>query len=207
MSSRRENRVPPVVAILFVVVALVAGGCNSTTSTPTPAFTEVPIGPTPFPHGTVGQFGLRIDPTLLAKLPKTVDAFPIVEDADTESQAMDNSDLANTLDSYAAAAIGTISDDDWLNIVIGHFKSYDSSPATYPDIWAAWVDQYATGACSQANSVSGTAQQTIGDFVVDTATCGGGPVVYSLPLGNGYFVSMFGYGPRDLGRQLIQALY
>jgi hypothetical protein len=173
---------------------------------PTPEYTAVPIGATPWPHGTTGQYGLHIDPTLLDKLPHSVSAQPLVEGADLESVALDDADLAKTFDAYAAAAIGVIGDTDWLYVAIGHFKADPQSDA-YPDAYAAWIDQYATGSCSQANGVSETSQETINDWIVDVAKCRGGPIVYSLSLGGGIVLSMFGVGPRDLGRKLIGALY
>ena len=89
---------------------------------PAPAFTDIPIGATPWPSGTTGQYGLHIDPSLLARLPETVDAYPLVEDGFSEGQALNDADLARTFDNYAAASIGVITDTDWLNVVIGHFK-------------------------------------------------------------------------------------
>jgi hypothetical protein len=202
MHRRSRARRARELAALVAAIALAVAACGPGPS-PAPNYTSVHIGPTPWPAGTTGQFGLHIDPSLLAKLPSTVDAYPLVEDALSENQALDDADLAKTFDRYAAAAIGNVGSDNWLNIVIGHRKP----EAQTPEVLAAWIDQYATGACSQANGVSATAQETINDWTVDTATCQGGPVVYTLSLGNGVVLSMFGFGPRDLGRALIKAIY
>jgi hypothetical protein len=190
-------------AAALVVVSVAATACSQPGPTPEPQYTAVLIGDTPWPSGTTGQYGLHIDPSLLGKLPRSVDAEAIVEDADSESAALDNADLAKTFDGYAAASIGEVGDADWLKLAIGHFQPDNQTP----DVYAAWVDQYATGACSQADGVSGTSQATINDWLVDVATCGGGPTVYTLSLGGGVVLSMFGYGPLDLGPQLIGALY
>ena len=66
--------------------------------------------------------------------------------------------------------------------------------------------EYATGACSQANGVSGSGQQTIAEKTVDVSACGGGPIVYTLVSGD-LLISMYGLGPRDLGRKLIEGLH
>ena len=203
-SEHRRGRTTLVLAALLAAVAVAGAACDF--SAPTPQFTAVPIGATPWPHGTTGQYGLHIDPTLLAKLPHSVSAQPFVEAADLESIAMDDADLAKTFDAYAAAEIGAIGDTDWLYVAIGHFK-VDSQSDAYPDTYSAWVDQYAQGSCSQANGVSDTSQETINNWIVDVANCRGGPVVYSLSLGGGIVLSMFGAGPRQLGRKLIGALY
>jgi hypothetical protein len=168
-----------------------------------PFYTEVPIGATPWPAGTVGQYGLHIDPALLKRIPSTVDAYPIVEDPDSESIYLDDPDLAKSFDRYAAARVGQIGDDNWLALAIGHFKAGVTTADAYP----AWADQQAADDCSQANGVAGTTQEQINFWLVDESTCAGGPIVYSLPLGNGVVLAMLSFGPRDLGRKLIDSLY
>ena len=189
--------------VLMVGGAVAVAACSPAES-PTPFATEFPIGPTPWPIGTYGQYGLHIDPSLLGKLPRTVDAYVIEEDAQDETVAMDNQDLANNFDGYAAASIGHLGDSNWLTLVVGHVKSN----VVFTDFYQAWVTQYDTGACSQAGAVSSTGQSTIGGWVVDTATCGGGGLqVYSLSLGDGLLLSMFGAGPDQLETKLISAIY
>jgi len=188
-------------AMLFAVAAVVSA-CGPVAPS-TPDFTQVPIGPTAWPNGTTGQYGLRIDPSLLGKLPRTVAARAIAEDAADESAAMDNADLAKNFDTFAAASIGQVVDTDWLTLVIGHVKP----GITFTDFYPGWVDQYATGACSQANGVTSSDQVQIGDWQVDRSYCGGGFLVYSLSLGNGLILSMFGAGPADLSHKLIEAIY
>jgi hypothetical protein len=182
----------------------VLAGCGSAVPSPSaPAYTAVPIGPTAWPSGTTGQFGLRIDPSLLGKLPAHVGALPIKEDAGTESTGLADADLAKTVDSYAAASVGDIGDADWLKISIAHFKPDSQNP----DVLSAWVEQYATGACSQAGGVADKTQPTIGDWLVDMTTCTGGVTVYTLQRGDWDVLSMFEFGPKDIGRQLIASLY
>ncbi len=190
-------------AALLVAAALSLAGCDGVGATPTPQYTAVPIGATPWPNGTTGQYGLHIAPSLLTRLPKFVGAQPLVEDAEGEIQAMGNADLAQTFDSYAAAKAGDIGDDNWLSLVIGHLPPANQND----DFYSSWVDQYATAGCSQANAVTGTSQETVGDFVVDEATCGGGPTVFTLHLDSGVILSMVADGPLDYGRQLIKAIY
>jgi hypothetical protein len=74
-------------------------------------------------------------------------------------------------------------------------------------VLSAWIDQYAAGACSQANAVSSSTQETINGLIVDVATCGGGPIVYTVLLDNQVVLSMFDFGPKQLGRKLIEAIY
>ena len=185
---------------MLAIVAAIAAGCGSVSATP--FTTEVPIGPTAWPSGTTGQYGLHIDPSLLGRLPRNVAAYPLAENAGDEMAALADADLARTFDNYAVASIGVISDANWLQLVIGHLRPETQTP----DIYTAWVSEYATGACSQADGVSGTNQTTINDWIVDVSTCAGGPTVYTLSLGNGTILSMFDLGPKDLGRVLIESL-
>jgi hypothetical protein len=187
----------------LAVAAIVLAGCAGAAASPTPAYTPVPIGPTAWPNGTTGQYGLRIDPSLLGKLPSHAGALPITEDAGSESAALADADLANTLDRYVAASAGDTFGADWLKIAIGHFKT-DSQNG---DIYSAWAEQYAEGACSQASGVSGHDQMSIGDFSVDTSTCAGGLTVYTLQRGDGVVISMYEFGPKHIGRALIAAIY
>jgi hypothetical protein len=186
-----------------LVVCVVACGISPPTVAP-PAYTVVPIGPTVWPSGTVGHYGLRIDPSLLGRLPASVGALAVVENAGTETQVLDDADLANSFDGYAAASIGSLDDPDWLYIAIGRLKPDKQNNA---DFYLAWVDEYATGACSQAGGVASSSQQDINDWKVDVSTCNGGPLVYTLSLGKGLLLSMYGLGPRDLGRKLIESLH
>jgi len=190
----------PALAVVLVILAAFAAACSPGSATPSAG--EVPIGATAWPSGTTGQYGLHIDPSLLGRLPRNVGAYPLVEDADSEAAALSDADLAKTFDNYAAAAVGLIGDVNTLQLVIGHLRPETQTP----DVYTAWVSEYATGACSQADGVSGTNQTTINDWVVDVSTCSGGPIVYSLSLGNGTILSMFDLGPKDLGRMLINQL-
>jgi hypothetical protein len=187
---------------MLVSIALAAAACSPAASPTAPFYTEVPIGPTALPAGTVGQYGLQLDSTLLGKLPATVDAYPIAEDPDGESQALGDPDLVKTFDRYAAGKIGEISDDNWLVLTVAHLQ-----PNAGANAYPGWVDDFAASACSQASGVATTDTATINFWQVDTATCAGGPIVYTLELQNDLVLSMVGYGPRNLGRQLINAIY
>ena len=195
---------PAVLALVAICAGALVAGCGST-APPTgvaPITTAYSLNSTPWPNGTIGQFGLRIDPALLHLLPASVSGLTVVESPDNEVAAMDDPDLAKSFDAYAAASIGTPDDADWLQIVIGHLKPEAQTADWYP----SWRDQYATGACSQADGVASTAVQTIADWQPDVSTCNGGVIVYSLQIDAEHVLSMYDLGPRDLGRQLIQNL-
>lgn len=191
------------VAVL-AVAAIALAACGGGVVSPSPTYTAVPIGPTAWPSGTTGQYGLRIDPSLLGKLPGHAGALPITEDAGSESTVLDDASVANTLDRYVAASAGDIGNPDWLKIAIGHFKTDSQNE----DVYSAWVVQYADGACSQAGGLSGSDRtEEIGDNTVDISTCAGGITVYTLQRGDWVVISMYEFGPKHIGRALIAAIY
>ncbi len=191
----------------LLIAALAVAGCDGSGPTPTPAYTAVSLVATPWPSGTTGQYGLHVDPSLLGKLPQFVHAQPIVEDAASEGVALGDPNMPKTFAGYAAGSVGQLGAANWLEIAIGQLRPEIVNSDSYSDTYTAWVSDYDTGACSQAGGVSTTGQQQIGDWPVDEATCVGGPLVYTVQLGDGVILSMFGDGPLDYGRLLIQALY
>ena len=205
MNSERRLQVRrlPLVAVVLCVVAVAASGCGSVVVTAPPGDTAVPIAPTPWPNGTVGRYGLRIDPTLLGKLPAQVGGNPIVEAAGTEAQDLDNPDLPASFDGIAEGSIGDITDANWLRVSIGRLRP----EAQTDDFYTSWRDQYDQGVCSRADGVASVQLETIADWSVDVATCKGGVIAYTVRILDGaVLVSAQDLGPRRLGRQLIEAL-
>jgi len=189
-------------AALAVAATLVAG-CGGAVASPTPKYTAVAIGPTAWPSGTTGHYGLRVDPSLLGTIPGHVGALPVKEDAGSESGVLDDASVANTLDRFVAASVGDLLDPNWLRVSIVHFKTESQTG----DVYSAWIDQYAVGACSQASGVAGSSQEQIGDYTVDISTCVGGITVYTFQRGDWVVISMYEYGPKHIGRALIAAIY
>ncbi len=152
-----------------------------------------------------GQYGLHIDPSLLKRLPITIGGIALSEDAGEEEQRMADPELPKTIDRLAAAmASPDITAQDVLRLEIVHFKT----EAQNEDAYTAWIDQYATEACSQASGVAESHQETINNiWLTDVSTCNGGAVVYSVSLGDGQYLSMFDIGPKDLGRMLLNNLF
>jgi hypothetical protein len=203
---RRRSPIKPFVALAATLAAaslLAACGTTDVTAPPPPATaTPYSLTATPWPNGTVGQYGLRIDPKLLALLPKYVSGIPLTESPDSESQAMTDPNLPKSFDGYAAAGVGEITDTDWLVVTIGHLTAAGQGPDWYP----SWRDDYAAGACSQAEGIANTSNVPIADWNVDVTTCNGGVIVYSMELDAEHVLSMYDLGPRRLGRQLIENL-
>jgi len=191
-------------AATLAVAAIALTGCAGSGASPTPTYTAVPIGPTAWPSGTTGQYGLKIDPSLLGKLPAHAGALPVKEDPGSEATVLDDADAAKTMDRFVDASAGDIGYADWLKISIGHFKT-DSQNG---DVYSAWVVQYAQGACSRAEGASGSDRtEEIGYYTVDISTCAGGITVYTFQRGDWVVVSIQEFGPKHIGNALIAAIY
>lgn len=190
------------VGVLVSASAVLLSACGTTAVSTPPVGTDVAIAPTPWPNGTVGRYGLRIDPTLLGKLPAQVGGNAIVQSADAEVQDLDNPDLPTSFEGIAEGGIGDITEANWLRVSIGRLRP----EAQTDDFYTAWRDQYDEGVCSQADGVASVQVETIADRSVDVATCKGGVIAYTVRIDDGLLVSAQDLGPRRLGRQLIAAL-
>jgi len=189
-------------ALLVSGVAVAASGCGVAVVTTPPAGTDVLIVATPWPNGTVGRYGLRIDPTLLNKLPAQVGGNPIAESAATEVQDLDNADLPASFAGIAEGGVGEITDPNWVRVSIGQLRP----EAQTDDFYSNWRDQYDQGVCSRADGVASVQQETIADRTVDVATCKGGVIAYTVRISDSLLVSAQDLGPRRLGRQLMGAI-
>ena len=187
---------------LIVAAPLLLAGCGGTGSTAVPQTTTVPLVATAWPNGTVGQYGLQIDPSLLSNLPETVGGLPLVEAAPLEIDALDDPDLPASFISVASAQAGSIQATDSLSVNIALVREPDQTDQFYQ----AWRTDFAKGVCSQADGVAKTETQTINDWEVVVATCTGGPRAYTLWIQSGMLVSIQDNGPRHLGTELIDGI-
>ena len=199
----------PALALFAVAfLAVLAAGCSYTVvvTKPGPSFdpnaTDRPIGATPWPNGTTGANGLRIDPSLSGHLPSYVGGNPLVEDAGSELIDVANNSYAQGFDSMYVAQVGDITSLNWVQATLASVKGGVIDPGFY----TSWRDHWFKIACSQAGGVSATATAAIQDWDTDTATCSGGVRAYTVNLGDGLLLSIIDLGPRNLGRELIQAL-
>jgi hypothetical protein len=180
----------------YTVVVTQPGGNGS------PDVTEVPIGPTPWPNGTTGQYGLSIDPSLSSYLPAYVGGNPLVEDAGTELLALDDQAYAQAFNSIYVAQVGDITMPNWVQGSVAWLKGQSFGQAFY----LSWRDDWFDRSCSEAGGIASKDKQAINDWDVDVATCAGGVHAYTLELTDSILISIVDLGPRQLGRQLIQAL-
>jgi hypothetical protein len=191
--------------VALVTVALVAlTGCTYNvvvTQAPATSYNR-PIAPTPWPNGTVGASGLRINPSLLSNIPLNVGGSPLIEDVIQELQALDDATYAAAFTSYYAARVNNVGDANWLLVTLEERKP----EAVNQEFYDQWRDSWFNVSCSQAEGLGSTSTETINGWTVDVGECRGGVVVYVVAIDDGVLLSMMDLGPRRLGRQLIQAI-
>lgn len=191
---------------LSASAALAVGACGSAPATqPIPTGVDLTVGPiraTPWPNGTVGRFGVRVDPGLLSRLPSSVGGLPVVESVDLERSPLDSQDTATTVESFVSAYIGDVNRPDWAAISVLRLRPEAAGATNYP----ALRDDFMNGACSQAGGVASTTSEQIGDRAVDVGRCVGGPIAYTVRLDSRTLVTALEMGARQLGRQLIAAV-
>jgi hypothetical protein len=204
-------RVAGLLAAALVGAAALASACSySVVVTPAPSLsgsapalvTDRAIGATPWPNGTTGQYGLRIDPSLSSNVPSYVGGNPLQEDAISEALALDDPQYAAAFSALYVAQVGSIADLNWVEVSVAAVKGGEIDQTFY----TSWRDDWFKTACSQADGIASTSQETINDWPVDLAACSGGVRAYTLSLDNGILVSIMDLGPRQLGRELIGAL-
>jgi hypothetical protein len=190
--------------LLAATGAVAACSYNVVATSPTPGDRTIapPLTPTAWANGTTGAYGLRIDPNLLSNIPAVVGGNPLVETPDAEMAALNDPNYATAFSGYYVASIGTLSSLNWIEVSVGALKDDAQSQGFY----TSWRDGWFKNACSQADGVASTGQESINDWQVDVATCNGGVDAYTLSLDNGVLVSIMDLGPRRLGRELIQAI-
>jgi hypothetical protein len=192
-------------AVLVLGITGVAA-CSTGYVTPPPPTqrpeTEVPILATPWANGTIGKYGLHINPGLIANIPAVVGGNPLVEDTSLEIAAMDDAQYADAFSGYYVAHLNQVTDLNWLEVSVGERKA----DALDQDFYTSWRDSWFKTACSQADGIKSSGTEQINDWTVDVATCTGGVNAYTLALDNGDLVSIMDLGPRRLGRQLIAGI-
>jgi hypothetical protein len=204
----------PAALLLAMIATVLVSGCNynviaqsqgpsqPSTGTGPGIATAYPLDPTPWPNGTTGAYGLRIDPNLLSNIPAIVGGNPLQEEVAIESAALDDAHYAAAFNSYYVAGIGSITDLNWIQVSLAALKA----DANTEDFYTSWRDDWFKASCSQADGIATTSVQSINDWQVDVATCNGGVDAYTLSLDNGVLLSIIDFGPRRLGKQLIQGI-
>jgi hypothetical protein len=147
---------------------------------------------------------VRIDRSLLAVLPATVDGHSVLESSEGDADASTNSSLARIADSAVGALAIDPGPGDFVLALVVRLKPDVLDDAGFRN----WRDNYDAGACS-ATGVSGHAQSQIGGRTVYVATCGGNAPIHTYHTwiaASGLLISAASGGSRDLGELLFESL-
>ena len=217
--SRSANRPHPwaAPAILAALAAAMAAGCAGPSPTATPPATAVtPAATATFaPSGSASptaaaasdgpapaaSASVPIDPTLMAILPSTLGAIPVIVVPDPSGT--DDPGLVSTVDRMVEA--------EAIDPSTGEF-AYASvivlRPGVFDDgFYRSWRDSFDVGACSQAGGVAGHAQANLGGRTTYIGRCGGGVMTYHVRLDEqDAIVSVSSLGDSRLGEQLVRGL-
>jgi hypothetical protein len=186
----------------IVVVALLASACETTRTSNTPLDTGTPLGTgSPGDSGGAGPIGtpggsVRIDPSLLAILPRTVDSAPVVEDSDGDD-AIRGDDVIPT---FASAAVGAAAADTATNnLAFGYVVKL--RPNAFTDaIYRDWRDTFDGGVCNGASEVVGTASATVAGNTVWIGTCSNDIRTYHVWIKEkGILISLWSTGEKRFG--------
>jgi hypothetical protein len=191
-------------SVLGLVVAAALGvttlaGCGTPATTPV-VLPPGSLGP-PVTLAPTAAPLVRIDPSLLAVLPDSLDGLSVLESSEADADAQSNASLALIADAAVGAlAIDPGSGDFVLSLVVR------LKPGTVDEAgFRNWRDSYDAGACS--NAVSGHAEAAIAGRTVYVGTCANGLHTYHLWIADrNLLVSASSGGARGLGEALFAEL-
>jgi len=203
------TRVAVALVAALALAALALAACD-------PGATPSPSGAASTVRGTVspGSLGppatvapgetplVRIDPSLLAILPGSVDGLSVLESSEGDADAASNSSLARIADAAVGAlAIDPVSGNFVFPLVV-HLRVGALDDAGF----RSWRDAYDTGACA-GSGVVGHAESQLGGRTVFVGTCANGLHTYHAWLAErGILVSASAGGDRRLGEVLFASL-
>ncbi len=203
------------VVAVALVIALAIAGCGSTeasiqpaTSTPTPSASASPsISPStpsisPGPPSSIPGVDVVMDPALIGILPAAVGAARVEIEPESFGEAVGDPSFVANVDAAAFAIV--TEGDDLASGVVAHLRPDVFSEAFF----RAWRDSYDEGACAQAGGVAAHAQVAIDtDRTMHVTTCAGGLRVYHAYVPEREtVVSVFSWGERRFGEQLVRGL-
>jgi hypothetical protein len=188
------------VALAFVVTFAVAACQSAVTISNAPLDTGTPVdtgaaGDTDTPASEV-----KIDSSLLAVLPRSVDSISLIEDDDGDDQIRGD----DVLPTFATAAVSAVaSDATTSNLAFGYVVKL--RPGVFTDaIFHDWRDTFDAGACSGEDQVVGNASDTVGSNTVYIGTCANGLRTYHTWLKDrGILLSFWSTGEKKLGLVIL----
>lgn len=194
------RRAGPVLGLLVGVLA----GCAGPTPSTAPATTAVTPGPAPTPSApsTAAAVATIVDPSLLDRLPASIDGIALTPDAETATEIAATIDAETGIEAMAVAIYPSV--EDYAVVTIARLRPDEFSEDWFRD----WRDTFDEGVCQQAGGVDpGHAELELGGRQVFRSTCIGGVVIHHVWLAESRsIVSLQGAGPLDVGRRVLEGL-
>lgn len=202
---------------LGLTIALLVAGCGSSPPSAPSASSAPPPAPVVTPVATespiaASSFGpsltsVRVDATLLERLPAAIDGVSAQPDPVTAAEVARDAALqaqvqAIAIAIYVAPEVSG-STGDYAVATVVRLRPGVFSDTFYRD----WRDTFDAGVCEQAGGVSTRAETTIAERPVHIGTCVGGIATYHVHLvDDDLLVSIQGVGERRLGERIVGGL-
>lgn len=189
---------------LALVVTFAVAACqNAVTISSAPLDTGTPVdtgapGDTDTPASEV-----KIDSSLLAVLPRSVDSISVIEDDDGDDQIRGD----DVLPTFASAAVSAVAADaSTSNLAFGYVVKL--RPNAFTDaVYQDWRETFDAGACTDETQVAGTASASVAGNTVYIGTCANGLHTYHVWLKDrGILISLWSTGDKKLGLVMLGTL-
>ena len=142
-----------------------------------------------------------LDPTLLVVLPPSVEGVLVNQEPASFAEAIRDPSFVANVDRAVFAVV--VDGNDVASGVVAHLRAGSWSDKLFGD----WRATYDDGACAQSGGVLAHAETTSAGRIVYVTTCSGGVRVYHAYVASkGVIVSMFSFGDRRFGEQLMPGL-
>ena len=143
-----------------------------------------------------------VDPSLLDRLPPSVETVALTPDAATAAEIAATIDTEAGVEAIAVAIYPSV--EDYAVVTVARLRDdvFDQ------DWFRDWRETFDEGVCQQAGGVDpGHSEVELAGRLVYRSTCIGGVILHHvwLPEARG-IVSIQGAGPRDFGRRVLESL-
>lgn len=188
-----------------LAIALLVAGCASSPPSAPISSSAPPVVPSE--SIAPASASVRVDATLLERLPTAVDGVAAQPDAVTAAEVATDAALQAQVEAIAIAIYiapeVSGSTGDYAVATVVQLRPGVFSDTFYRD----WRDTFDAGVCEQAGGVSTRAETTIADRRVFIGTCAGGITTYHVHLAaDDLLVSIQGVGEQRLGERIVRGL-
>ena len=186
---------------LLIVILAGCGGPPPSTADPTVAITRSPV-PTSSAPSSADAGATVVDPSLLDRLPGSIEGIALTPDAVTAAEIAATIDTEAGVEAIAVAIYPSV--EDYAVVTVARLRADVFNEDWFRD----WRETFDEGVCQQAGGVDpGHSELELAGRQVFRSTCVGGVVLHHVWLPETRsIVSIQGAGPRDVGRRVLEGL-